>query len=250
VVRGNGTLIVRLNLRTLEFTPEIAEARVGDVTALAAAGRFQRTGDNLYFGAVVSPPIGARGSGVNPTQTHSLWANAKFQCHFFSVLPKPGDLYQFDLPNTSERGVDNSGIDRMPPVSCLISPQSGLAVVFSGWAGIIRSMTIDESKDKSFLVYDAGSGLRVAGFGGYGTPETNWITHYDVHPGRSWAITIARKAQGSSGQMVGLITIWDLRTGSALQRVEIPDGPLEVKLSQDGRGLAVMGRQMLIFAIN
>ncbi len=65
-------------------------------------------------------------------------------------------------------------------------------------------------------------------------------------------MTIARKATSADGWIVGMVTVWDLKTGAALQRVEIPEGPLKAMLTEDGKRLVVSmsGSHLLIFKVS
>jgi len=253
-VAKKGTLVARVDLASSTVTPVIAEPRVGDVAAYAASGRFQRVGDGLIFETV---PIYAFGNKEVKSfdrkhePTGIILGDGRYRSYFFSVLPEVKELFLIELADTSERGIDDSGVARTPS-NCALSPANDLAVVFYSAASKLPWMDIDESKDKSFEVYDIRSKHRVAAFGGYGAPETNWITSYVIHPVKTWAMTIARKATSADGWIVGMVTVWDLKTGAALQRVEIPEGPLKAMLTEDGKRLVVSmsGSHLLIFKVS
>jgi hypothetical protein len=240
-VAKKGTLVARIDLASSTVTPVIAEPRVGDVTAYAASGRFRRIGDVLTFGAVAVYASGTK-EGKSFDRKHAptgiILGDARYRCYFFTAAPEEKELFFIDLPDISERGIDGSGIARVPR-DCALSPLNDFAVVFYTSASKLPWMDINESKDKAFEIYEIRSKQRIAAFGGYGVPETNWITSYVIHSNKPWTITIARKAINSLGQIVGMVTVWDLRTGVALQRVEIPDGPLKPMLSEDGQRLVV-----------
>jgi WD40 repeat protein len=253
-VPNKGTLIAHVDLTTLKTTPVVQELRIGDVTAHTITGRFQRFGDNLGFGTIVGFPIGKkelRSHDLKHEPTGVILSDVRYRCYFFSLVPEVSERLFIDLPDTTEVGVDGSGVHRYPD-DCVLSPIHGLAVVFSGGYEKLPWIQIDESKDKTFEVYDIRSKQRTAEFGGFGSPETSWITSYDIHPTRPWVFTIARKAKGSFGPTVGLVTVWDLQTGSALQRVEVPEGPLEVRLSPDAQQLLVniSGGHLFVFKVN
>ena len=253
-VSGNGTLIARIDIDTLNTIAVIPEVRVGDATAHAVTGRFQRQGGDLGFGTVVGFSIGKkelRSQDAKHEPTGIILNDIQNRCYFLSLNPEVSERHFIDLPDTGEAGVDGSGVHRYRD-NCLLSPMHDLAVVFSGGTEKLPWMKIDASRDKSFEVYDTRSRLRVGGFGGFGSPETSWITDYDIHPVEPWVFTIARRAKGSFGRTVGLVTVWDIRTGSELHRVEVSEGPIGVRLSPDGRRLLVnvSGGHLFVFRVN
>jgi WD40 repeat protein len=253
-VPTKGTLVARVDLATSRTISMLPELKIGDVAAHAVTGRFQRFGNDLGFGTVVSFPVGSkelRSQDEKHEPTGIIVGDVRNRCYFFSLAPEVSERLFIDLPDTTEVGVDGSGVHRYRD-TCLLSPLHGLAVVFSGGTEKLPWMEIDESKDKSFEVYDMRSRQRVVGFGGFGSSETSWITSYDIHPSKPWVFTVAQRARVSFGRTLGLVTAWDLQTGAALQRVEIPNGALDARLSPDGRQLLVniSGGHLFIFKVN
>jgi len=253
-VPGNGTLIARVDLDPLKTTPVIPELRVGDVSAQAVTGQFQRRQDDLDFATIVgvlTDKKELRSADAKHEPTGIFLNDIQHRCYFLSLVPEVSEQFFIDLPDTSEAGVDGSGVQRYPD-TCVLAPTHRLAVMFSRGYSILPWIKIDESKDSAFQVYDAQSRRRVAAFGGFGSPETRWITSYAIHPTKPWVFTIARRAKGSVGRTVGLVTVWDIRTGLALQRVEVPEGPIEVRLSPDGERLLVnvSGGHLFVFKVN
>lgn len=120
-------------------------------------------------------------------------------------------------------GIDKSGVMRQSPSKMAHSMPTGLWIVFRESGTIISGSDHDFKKDKSFEVYRP-DGVRVSAFGGYGTVEGNQINGFDVHPSQPWVVTSASLVSSTSGYRAGMLTIWDVNTGVAIQRIATPKG--------------------------
>lgn len=251
-------LLARIDLATLDMVPVISQWDE-DSKPLKAFwhGRFERNGGRLVFSTPMRSILGRRPGRsfdaerkINPDFFETI---ERRRCYAFPIEPERGEPVFVDWPDMSEAGFDGSGIKREMESCALWQPGNLMVSAASGYAKL-PWMTIDPSKDRVFTIYDLTSKQRVAAFGGFGSlVGGQWFGgDYELHPVRPWLVTITRHMDATFGGPIGLVTIWDVRTGELLQKIEVPNGSFEVALTEDGERLAVQapGRELRLFKVN
>lgn len=210
---------------------QFIETPVHDARAvLTLPGRFQSLGNGDFF----SCAIGRWDGRLGPAGRRDF----DFKSFVIPLSrgirgPTPADLI-VDFAH----GIDGSGVVRALDFKCLYSEAVEATVVFRPSGTKLTTVPVDITKDKAFETYDA-DGRRASTFGGYGVLEGNSISDFDLHPTRPWAVTTAPRVRGANGREVGMITVWDIRTGDTLQRLEAPVDIADPTISRDGSLLAV-----------
>ena len=111
---------------------------------------------------------------------------------------------------------------------------------------------LPESVEQWGETYDPRTHARLSRFGGPDTVEQGDFQKFLVHGTQPWAITSANRVTGHGFRDAAVLTVWDLRDGSALQRLWLPDNPRIglPQISPDGRTLsASLGTSLLILDI-
>jgi WD40 repeat protein len=188
-------------------------------------GRLQ----HLRKGDVFSTAIGYS----DGTKDKSGGLTFDYQCFVLPLTPKQTARAPIHFIADTVHGIDGSGVMRQFFEKSLYSEPADLTVVFRESGTKLQNVPIDVSKDKAFETYDA-AGRRISTFGGYGALEGNYINGFDVHPAKPWAVTTASRVTLPDGRAVGMVTIWDLATGTPLQRLETATQIGNPVVSQDG----------------
>lgn len=249
-------LLARIDLATLNMVPMITQWEEDSKPVKASwHGRFVRNGKQLVFSTPMYSILDRRPGRSFEAERKPIPGFydtiERQRCYAFPIEPDRGEPVFVDWLDTAEIGVDGSGIKR-DPQSCSLWRPENLMVVFAPGYAKLPWMTIDPSKDRVFTVYDLASKQRIAAFAGFGRPDVGWGLSYALHPVKPWLATVTKRTPTNFGGSIGLVTIWDFRSGELLQKVESPNGSFEVSLTEDGKRLAIKapGPELRIFKIN
>ncbi|MFG1394832.1 WD40 repeat domain-containing protein [Xanthobacter agilis] len=205
----------------------------------SCGGCFYFSGDFTGFST-----ISWRTSRAEGRHEKILYAN-------FVDFSKEG-VRRFDLELKVDmvNGVNNSGIMRQIPDNCMHSIPHNLYVVFFGSGVILDSRKVDYSLDSSIFVYDDEKKL-ISKFGGYGAIEGNHINGFYVHPQKPVVVTTASASTNQGLFSGGLVTLWDLRTGEALQRLDVARNVWLPMFSKSGLVLTtITGNTLNVYDVN
>jgi hypothetical protein len=189
-------------------------------------GQFQQSKNGDLFSTAVGFSDGTKGK----------WGNLTFDryCYVLPLTQEQSPVAPIHLIMDIDRGIDGSGIMRQIFKKSLFSDPAKLTVVFRESGAKLPDVPIDVTEDKAFETYDVQA-RRVSTFGGYGSPEENYISDFDVHPTEPWVVTTATTVNQPDGRTVGMITIWNIFTGEPLQRLETAIQIRSPIISSDGK---------------
>jgi WD40 repeat protein len=229
-------LILELDLASETIKPFMAAPNQDAPVLSLKRGQFQ----HLQKGDVFSTAIGYS----DGTKDKSGGLTFDYQCFVLPLTPTQTTRAPIHFIADTVHGIDGSGVMRQFFEKSLYSEPTDLTVVFRESGTKLQNVPIDVSRDKAFETYDA-SGGRVSTFGGYGVMEGNNISDFDVHPTQPWAVTTAAQSILSDGRTVGMVTVWDLKTGEPLQRLETALQIRKPMISRDGKSLSAVANDGL-----
>jgi WD40 repeat protein len=218
-------LILEVDLATETIKPLLAIPNPDAPVHFVKRGQFQ----HLRTGDLFSTAIGYS----DGTKDKSGGLTFDYQCFVLPLTPNQTARVPIHFIADTVHGIDDSGVMRQFFEKSLYSEPADLTVVFRESGTKLQNVPIDVSKDKAFETYDA-SGRRLSTFGGYGVLEGNNISDFDVHPTQPWAVTTAAQVILSDGRTVGMVTVWDLASGTPLQRLETATQIGNPVVSRDG----------------